>query len=243
MVPNWLWGVFSGIAAVLLVVHFLRPDTSSYEDMNALAPIEPAATTGTQDGHDWVDLGLSVKWATCNVGASSPSDYGSYFAWAETKPKSNYDWSNLKYRVSGSNSKDLKFSKYVGSSKYGTVDNRTTLEMMDDAARQNWSGSWRMPTYAEILELDSQCTWEWTTLGGHNGYRVTGKNGNSIFLPAAGWRHGTDTDVVGTGGNYWSSTLNTSYSNDARILYFYDSFHGTKSSNRRVGLSVRPVTE
>ena len=196
---------------------------------------KPRSTTGTINGYDWVDLGLSVKWATKNVGASSPSDYGDYFAWGETRTKSSYDWSNCFDCLDG---------KYDG--RWGTykIGGETSISPTSghDTARENWGGSWRMPTDAEFEELYNKCDWTWTSQGGHEGYNVTGPNGNSIFLPAAGWRYGTDRDNVGEYGNYWSSTLSSSDSDDACGLYFYSSDHYTYDSGRRYGQSVRPVT-
>jgi hypothetical protein len=133
--------------------------------------------------HEYVDLGLSVKWATCNVGATKPEEYGDYFAWGETTPKDAYDWSTYKWCNGGPSTQ----TKYCTNSSYGTVDNKTTLDLSDDAACANWGGSWRMPTRAEQDELRNNCTWTWTTQNGVNGYKVTGTNGNSIFLPAAGY--------------------------------------------------------
>ena len=196
--------------------------------------------TGTHAGHEWVDLGLSVKWATCNVGASSPEGYGSYFAWGETSPKSEYTWANLKYC---NDTAGDSFSKY-NQNQDGTKDNKTVLDLSDDAARANWGGSWRMPTIAEFQELIDKCTWTWTTVNGKNGYKVVSKsNGNSIFLPAAGCRDGTNLDRAGSDGYYWSSSLFESSSNSARYLYFYSDEHFTyKFSRSRIyGLSVRPV--
>ena len=187
------------------------------------------------NGHEYVDLGLSVKWATCNVGASKPEEYGDYFAWGETQPKSTYNWSTYKWCRGSYDTQ----TKYCIDSYYGTVDNKTTLELSDDAARANWGGSWRMPTKAEQDELREQCTWTWTTQNGVNGYKVTSKsNGNSIFLPAAGHRDGSSLYGVGSYGYYWSSSLDTGY---AYYLYF-GSFSVNWGSNLRYcGRSVRPV--
>ena len=201
-----------------------------------------SSTTGTHNGHEWVDLGLSVKWATMNVGATSPSDYGSYFAWGETSPKSSYEWENLKYRTSGDLYDNVKFSKYVTESKYGTIDNKTVLDLSDDAARANWGGSWRMPTIAEFLELIDKCTWTWTKVNGKSGYKVVSKsNGNSIFLPAAGWRIDTSLSYAGSCGYYWSSSLSESGSLDARCLDFNSGGHSADNDGRYDGYSVRPV--
>ena len=197
---------------------------------------EISFTTVSLNGHEYVDLGLSVKWATCNVGASSPEKYGDFFAWGETEPKEQYYWSTYKHY-------NDSLTKY---NIFGTVaDNKTQLELSDDAARANWGGSWRMPIYAELTELREQCTWTWTTQNGVKGYKVTSKsNGNSIFLPAAGSRDGTSLGYPGSFGNYWLSSLDTLYtdnSNKAYYLYFNSGFVGCGSKSRYLGFSVRPV--
>lgn len=199
------------------------------------------ATSGIHNGHEWVDLGLpsGTRWATMNVGATSPSDYGSYFAWGETSPKSSYDWSNLKYCLDNSGD---KFSKYVTDSKYGTVDGKKELDLSDDAAYVNWGSGWRMPSASQIDELKSNCTYSWTTMNGKNGYKVTSKkNGNSIFLPAAGSRKGASSYDVGSYGYYWSRSLYTEYGWDAYSLYFYSSNFLRGKHDRRYGFCVRPV--
>lgn len=163
-----------------------------------------------ENGYEWVDLGLpsGLKWATCNIGATTPEGYGDYFAWGETSPKSNYTWETYKFRISGYSYDNVKFNKYNAYRIYGMVDNKTTLDLSDDAARANWGGKWRMPTKAEHDELRNNCTWTWTTQSGVKGYKVTSKNnGNSIFLPAAGYREGTSLNNVGSDGIYWSSSL------------------------------------
>ena len=141
-----------------------------------------------------IDLGLSVKLACCNVGAEKPEDCGDYFAWGETQPKSDYSWSTYKYckrvQVDGDVwdvCQGYRMTKYCTDSiygYYGFTDDKTVLEPIDDAARANWGGSWRMPTNAEFQELIDKCTWTWTTVNGKEGYKVTSKqNGNIIFLP------------------------------------------------------------
>ena len=205
-------------------------------------PSKPAAkprpTTGTLNGYDWVDLGLSVKWATKNVGASSPSDYGDYFAWGETRKKDNYDWETC-----------FDCLDSTGDS-WGTykIGGKTSISPTSghDTARENWGGTWRMPTIAEFDELFNKknCDWIWTSQGGHNGYLVTSKiNGNSIFLPDAGWHRSTDTHCEGENGYYWSSTLSSSYSYGACRLFFNSNIHFTDYNFRRGGQSVRPVTK
>ncbi len=173
--------------------------------------------------HEYVDLGLSVKWATCNVGASSPSGYGNYYAWGETTTKSDYSISTS--TTYGKNMGDIS-----GNSRY-------------DAARANWGGTWRLPTAKEIDELVNNCTWKRTSRGGVNGYKVTGKNGNSIFLPATGCRYGSSLSSAGSGGYYWSSTPDSG-THDACSLYFDSSHYDWDDGyGRYYGHSVRPVTE
>ena len=173
----------------------------------------------TINGHKYVDLGLSVKWATCNIGASKPEDYGDYFAWGEDETKSEYTEEN--------------------SATY-FKDNYTFL----DAAKAKWGGTWRMPTAEEFEELLDNCTWTWTTQGGHDGYKVTSKkNGNSIFLPAAGYRYGSSLYYAGACGDYWSSTPYASRSDLAYSLYFNFSYRYVNYYNRYYGRSVRPVSE
>ena len=195
----------------------------------------PKQTSGSINGHDWVDLGLSVKWATCNVGASKPEDYGGYYAWGETSTKSEYTWGNCFDCFDDSGD---SWSVYK-------IGGKTKLEPNSghDTARQNWGGSWRMPTIKELQELNDKCTWKWTTKGGHNGYVVTGPNGNMIFLPAAGYRDVTSSYSVGEDGSYWSGTLSSSYSDGAQDLDFNSSNHNTDNDRRCYGQSVRPVTD
>ena len=202
-------------------------------------PFGPAAN------YEYVDLGLSVKWATFNVGASKPEEYGWYYAWGETERKTDYSWSTYKY-CNGSSS---TLTKYCNDSSYGNngfTDTKTTLDPDDDVAHVKWGGDWRMPTEDEFLELFLNCTLTWTTLNGVNGYRVTSKKtgytDRSIFLPAAGYRAGTYLLGVGGSGYYWYSSLDTGYPGDAWYVYFSSDHSVTNSSTGRAGgFSVRPV--
>ena len=206
------------------------------DSISMVAPVEKP------NSHDWVDLGLpsGLKWATCNVGANAPEEYGDYFAWGEVEPKTTYDWSTYKWC---NGSYDTQ-TKYCTDSYYGTVDNKTQLELSDDAARANWGGSWRMPTTEEQQELINNCTWTWTTQNGVNGYKVTSKkNGNSIFLPAAGYRIDSSLYDVGSYGYYWSSSLYTDYPYYACGLFFGSDYVGWNGDSRYFGRSVRPVCQ
>jgi len=187
---------------------------------------------------DWVDLGLGTLWATRNVGASAPEDYGDYFAWGETAPKSYYDWNTYKWSYIGADG-DVKLSKYY----YG--DNKTELDPSDDAACAHYPGG-RMPSLEQIQELCNNCTWQWTQRNGVNGHLVTGPNGNTMFLPAAGRRWCESLWDAGSNGFFWSRTLSsysTYYYYNAYYLYFYSgsvSWVGYGHS-RSSGYAVRAV--
>ena len=195
---------------------------------------------GEENGYEWVnfDLPSGTLWATCNVGANSPEKYGFYFAWGETEPKSKYDWSTYKW----CNGSETTLTKYITYSSYGTVDNKTVLDLADDAARMNWGGNWRMPTREEFQELSENCTWTWTTQNGVNGYKVTSQsNGSSIFLPAAGYRGGTRLNDAGTIGHFWSSSLDAGELSSAWLECFVSGSYGVPVGYRYYGRSVRPV--
>lgn len=189
-----------------------------------------------------VDLGLSVMWATCNVGASSPEEYGDYFAWGEVEPKEVYSWETYKY-CDGTYTSFTKYCVKGAYGKDGFVDNKIVLDSEDDAATVNWGNSWRMPTRVELKELHEKCIWTWTTLNGINGYRVTGPNGNSIFLPAAGTMLGSEHSNVGTDGQYLSNYLKLEHFYDVELLLFYSEVVSSDvlGIGRRLGRSVRPV--
>ena len=194
--------------------------------------------------HTFVDLGLSVKWATCNVGATAPEEYGDYFAWGETAPKSVYGWETYSLCDNG-NSRSLK--KYNTTGSHGpVVDNKTTLDPEDDAASVNWGGSWRMPTNAEFEELFKNCSTEWTTQNGTSGLKVTSTNNNSIFFPAAGFKYDVYTQDQGGKGYYWSSSLYTvgvdMSDRNALYMYFKSGDNSTGGIEFRYeGFAVRPV--
>ncbi len=197
--------------------------------------------------HDYVDLGLpsGTLWATCNVGADSPEAFGDYFAWGETKPQQavdenqdTYGWKTYAF------GKRRHLTKYCTDSYYGEnemVDNKTTLEICDDAAYINWGGKWRMPTKNEVEELLEACTWTWTTVNGVNGHEVKGPNGNSIFLPAAGAYARSEFKGNGIVGAYWSSSLVEEDTDEATCMAFYGEEYESNSMDRYMGMTVRPV--
>lgn len=185
-----------------------------------------------------VDLGLSVKWACCNVGASTPEGYGGYYAWGETEEKSNYTPLTYKYYLGDL---DGDGDYYYDPNEYQNIGSNISGTSYD-VAHVKWGGSWRMPTLSEIQELCNKCSWKWTSVNGVFGQKVTGPNGNSIFLPAAGDRRVTYVSGRGSDGRYWSGALNEG--GGAFCLYFgsgggdWDGWYG-----RRIGYSVRPVTD
>ena len=207
----------------------------------------------TPSTEDYVDLGLpsGLKWAKCNLGASKPSDYGDYYAWGETEPKTEYTWANYKWMQTGQS--DWKYiTKYtfadgktegIWYAPDGTFigDGKTILFPPDDAATAKLGSPWRMPTLDEIKELLDYCTWTWTTQDGKNGYEVKGTNGNSIFLPAAGYRNISQLIDAGSRGDYWSSSLTPALSGYARYLYFDSGVHDWHGYYRYCGFTVRPV--
>jgi len=178
---------------------------------------------------DAIDLGLSVKWASNNVGATSPEGYGGHYAWGETAEKSNYTWDTYQY--------------YDSSTGCVNIGNNISSTLYD-VAHVAWGGSWRMPTHEEIQELCSKCTCTWITYNGVNGKKFTGPNGNSIFLPAPGRHWIAGVDGQGSYGYYWSGTVYSNHSYRAWGLYFGSGDAYPSNCNIRThGFSVRPVSE
>ena len=233
-----IYSLFGAAAAVaLLLLH--SPEAAAQFSIYSGGDIVYHQAVGTPDSvvfSNAVDLGLSVKWAHCNVGANTPGESGDYFAWGETTAKSEYSWDTYKWTEDGGNT----FTKY-------TISGKATLDPEDDAATVNWGGKWRMPTQAELQELTDKCTWTWKSEGEYAdgslaGYLVTGPNGNSIFLPAAGSRWISDLFDLGSYGYYWSSGLDSGYSGLARYLSFSSDSRLADDLNRRYyGMSVRAV--
>ncbi len=197
-----------------------------------------------EDNHEYVDLELpsGTLWATCNVGASSPEEYGDHFAWGETSPKDYYDSSTYKWCYYDNNGY-WQLTKYDYSS-FPTIegDGKTELDPEDDAAYVNWNPYWRMPTSDQIEELVNCCSWQWTQRNGVNGQLGTGQNGNTIFLPAAGYRWRESLSNVGSVGRYWSRSLCSYDTADAYLLNFYSfNVYNCFNFNRFNGFAIRAV--
>jgi hypothetical protein len=233
--PEWGWfGDFETLEPSQGYMYF----SSSDEPKTLIFQTELPAPT-----HEYVDLGLpsGLLWATCNVGADTPEGYGDYFAWGETQPKDTYNWSTYQYCMGSENT----LTKYCNNSNYGYngfTDNLITLLPEDDAATANWGANWRMPTEEEWQELYQNTTHTWTTQNGVRGRLFTASNGNSLFLPAAGYRSNSNLNYNGSWGRYYSSSLVTNNPRNAWHFYF-DSFECGlgKYDYRYYGRSVRAV--
>ena len=186
---------------------------------------------------DAIDLGLSVKWAEHNVGATKPEEYGGYYAWGEVDVKDVYRAANYKFIKDSDGDYWDDDNNWVN---IGTDISGTEY----DVAHVQWGG-WRMPTLTEVQELLSKCSWTRTSVNGIDGCRVTGPNGNSIFLPAAGYCESKDVYAEGSCGYYWSSTLSEDANYDACNLCFsiYEEDNDWDDDNRYMGLSIRPVKD
>ena len=249
------WGIPAGItAAVMILLTSLYPvlrkqpavATGAVDQRNdaieeTVLPSTEGEHRGIAGGHAWVDLGSGVKWATSNLGADSPGLYGGYFSWGETAPKAGYTWGS--YRLCTSSGQgSVSFSRYNTKGDKGMVDNRTQLSIQDDAARQAWGGSWRMPTKQEFEALLSVCTVTWTNRNGHDGCLLTSRtNGESIFLPASGCMMEESLRFVGQYGFYWSSTLNAEMPEVAWYLFFDADGARIGDRYRYAGRAIRPV--
>ena len=211
--------------------------TAIYDYLLGNIPVEPSVN------HDYVDMGLpsGTLWATMNVGANSPEDYGDYFAWGETVPKEVYSWSTYQWCNGNFN----KLIKYCNNSTYGYngfTDDLTELELEDDAAYVNWGPEWRIPSLIQIKELLNNCTYELTTRNGVSGMLLTSNyNGESLFFPAAGYRSDSSVNYVGVGGYFMSRTLASYTSYYSYLFYFYSNDLRWNTGDRFFGKSVRAV--
>jgi len=203
--------------------------------------------SGYHNSRAYVDLGLSVKWATMNIGAKSVTDIGLYFAWGEISIKNQYDVDHSKWISWSTSSSPINIKKYCTDSSLGSVDGITILEVADDAASRYWQGNWRMPTKDEMKELIDNCIWTKCSSGnseysGATGFKVVSKiNGNYLFLPATGYRDSGDTRELGKEGHYWTASLSTSSSYAAYSLECFDNISHIENGVRWEGLQVRAV--
>lgn len=260
---NWIDTIYKEIHDTLVNNYFIH-DTIIQENIVYVHDTIYITNTNSDiyNGHAFVDLGLpsGIKWATCNVGANDPEDFGDYFAWGETethyidghaqddyyqnwKPgKNGYNWASYKWCKGVWRT----LTKYCSIEYLGTVDNKTELEIEDDAARQNWGGLWRIPTLSELQELVDNCTFE-EVCSDISGYKVTGTNGNWIFLPAAGYLYDYGSYPNGPIGFYCSRTIDSNNSDNNYGLIFdpynYHASLGIYSIVRYFGQSVRPVVD
>lgn len=224
-------------AIISLVAFVSNPASNAILDyFNAVKTVENSSEDkeSLNAAHKYVDLGLSVKWATCNVGASSMTDFGIYVAWGETNP-------NIEYTL-------YSYSMYDGSIgnciKYNDSDNLVNLQPEDDVATVKWGEPWRIPTKEEWLELQEKCQWNWEEMDGVYGYKITAQNGNWIFLPAANNRSRFSDHMGIPEGFYWSSTVNEEYKRRACCFEFQMvRSYMIISRSREDGCSVRPVLD
>ena len=210
--------------------------------LTKMSPTEVSLDVSSIPIPEAVDLGLSVKWASFNIGATAPEDAGYFYAWGETKPKDRYDWSTYKW-AKGTSTSLTKYSLESTEGYNGFTDGKIYLDPEDDAARVNLGGNWRMPTRQEATELINNCTWVWTTVNGVNGYKVIGRGSKFIFLPAEGYMQGTTLNAQGSNAGYWLSQLYRGTTNQPLYLWMASSSSTNKLmyAARSRGHFIRPV--
>ncbi len=230
--------------AVALMAAFAFTACSSSDDDDSPATPKDNAPKGVEA----VDLGLTVKWANMNLGATTPEGFGYHYAWAEVEPKLDLKFtnSNNKYFEYDNGSGKYLITKYCLQAGIGMndfTDGKYVLELDDDAAHVNWQGKWRMPTKAEMSDLIEKCTWTWKQLKGTNGYEVKGKNGNTIFLPAAGICMEAGSFDATTNGAYMTNTAMENSGYATYYLHFKDGSKNLSTMPRYHGFTVRPVCQ
>ena len=238
VLKRWLFGITG--AALLGMLILLIHSTDSHQNKPILKERkvrskETGVVKDTLNGHEWVDLGLpsGTKWATYNVGAARPEEFGDYYAWGETETKEEYiDINSLTHR------KDFKWLV-----KNGIIDEDGELTKDHDAATLIWGEPWRLPTEEEFGELIDLCTWEFTVSNEVNGYLVTGPNDQTIFIVAAGFKQGGAPEYIGEYGDYWSSTVVKELIGASCSLGYGPTSYGRRRYARFVGRTLRPVTD
>jgi Bacterial surface proteins containing Ig-like domains len=245
-------GAVTGVAAGSAVITVTTSDGGKTATCNVTVKETPSSSVTVPEA---IDLGLpsGIKWASFNLGATKPEEFGDYYAWGETEPyyvsqnplvwkegkDAGYDWASYSLCMGDSNTL-TKYCLYPSYGFNGFVDEKTVLDPEDDAAYVNLGGNWKIPTDDEWTELREKCTWEWTSMNGVKGRKVIGLNGNSIFLPIAGYRHGTNIYDAPYCGWYWSSTL-YSYPGSAYHVHFSSESVTKNHDIRHAGYSIRPV--
>lgn len=232
---RWIFTIAGVATLAVIALAFLLSEGNTIENVMTVSKRNPGPLTGNINGHQWVDLGLpsGVKWATCNVGATAPEEFGDYYAWGETSPKDDYSPETSLYHR-------IPFASLV---KSGVTDPNGNLTMKHDIANISWGGSWRMPTDEEFQELVDLCDWEFTNYNGINGYMVTGSNKETIFIVAAGYRINTELEHTDEYGDYWSSSVVKDRSGAACSLGYSPKSYGRRCYHRFRGRSIRPVTD
>ena len=238
LADNGLSCVIGALAACEATITVRSADNPA--QLYATCKVTVTGGSSGDSSEEVVDLGLpsGLKWRGWNVGASKPEEYGNYYAWAETSPKSNYSSSNYKYPATNLGDGMIVYAKYDSTPIHG--DGKTVLEPEDDAATANLGNGWRTPTFNEFKELREKCTWAWTTRNGVNGMLVTGPNGKSIFLPAGGWYDKTTLNNKTTYGSYWTATGSGDI---AHAVDFINGYVDKAVLARSDGRSVRPVKD
>lgn len=238
VLKRWLFGIaaVSLIGVIILLIHISDREKPTHTVRQHKTRTEqPTILKDTINGHEWVDLGLpsGTKWATYNVGAASPDEFGDYYAWGETEPKDEYiDINSLTHRRGT-----------VWLRKNGIINEDGNLTPEHDIATLSWGEPWRMPTDEEYEELLEYCDWTFTDYNGTNGYLVTGPNGETVFFVAAGFKQGAEAEYIGDYGDYWSATVVRELIGTACSLGYSSKAYGRRRYARFAGRSVRPVTD
>lgn len=236
---KWLFGIAGAASFGVLVLLIFVGKEDKPVAVAKERKVRPRHTDrllkDTLNSHEWVDLGLpsGTLWATCNVGAASPDEFGEYYAWGETEPKDEYiDINSLTHR------KNAKWLR-----EQGIIDADGILTPDHDIATIIWGEPWRMPTDEEFEELLDHCDWQFTDYNGTNGYLITGPNNETIFLVAAGFKQGPTAEYIGDYGDYWSATVVPELIGASCSLGYSSKSYGRRRYARFAGRSVRPVTD
>lgn len=255
MTSKKLWTAIVAVVVIVLGVWIFGTDSSESSDVaesnsvyDEMKEVQPSKATGKINGHDYVDLGLSVKWATCNIGATSPGEFGDFYAWGETSTKETYTKEN-----SLTMEKTMEYlagNRKEDPSTWGKTMKDIAGDSIYDVARVKWKGTWRLPKKKEMNELAYKCKFKWGKINGYEGVLITGPNGNNIFLPASGTKQGSELYCFRESGRYWGATpgatkreaCSISFSTVDTMHSITNSIHSSYSE-RYNGYNIRPVSE